>query len=25
VGKYTFKYEQELSDGKLRPLNLEKF
>ena len=25
VGKYTFKYEQELSYGKLRPLNLEKF
>ncbi|HFJ5769483.1 TPA: Tn3 family transposase, partial [Enterococcus faecium] len=25
VGKYTFRYEAELSNGKLRPLNVEEF
>ena len=25
VGKYTFRYEDELSNGKLRPLNVEEF
>ncbi|MGM0227879.1 hypothetical protein IGI39_004847, partial [Enterococcus sp. AZ135] len=25
IGKYTFKYEDKLSNGKLRPLNVEEF